>query len=151
MLYHYNYILHNINLGHVYIYIYIYIYMIFSVYTKDISDERGPQVYQYCNCPVLPSINKVGLIDWLIDWLIDVPFDMVFCVGTNVSRVCLRFHAFRSRVSLGKWFQNSIFPSISNGPLLFPQNFKGKKNLNLEGYSNIFFNTICYLLLIWVF
>ena len=63
MLYHYNYILHNINLGHVYIYIYIYIYMIFSVYTKDISDERGPQVYQYCNCPVLPSINKVGLID----------------------------------------------------------------------------------------
>ena len=115
--------------------------MIFLVYTKDISDERGPQVYQYCNCPVLPSINKVGLIDWLIDWLIDVPFDMVFCVGTNVSRVCLRFHAFRSRVSLGKWFQNSIFPSISNGPLLFPQNFKGKKNLNLEGYSNIFFNT----------
>ena len=37
--------------------------MIFLLYTKDISDERGPQVYQYCNCPVLPSINKVGLID----------------------------------------------------------------------------------------
>lgn len=37
--------------------------MIFLVYKKGISDERGSQVYQYCNCPVLTSINKVGLID----------------------------------------------------------------------------------------